>query len=126
MHRLMEPGKKPNITCGTLEGTLRPGPTTIFRLQGSADCQLRSYVAEGGIVDADPSSFGGIGIFAIREMARFYRYIMIEKQFPHHGAVAFEHVGGILFDAVRMLGVEDVNAPRSRTNLYPGENPFGM
>lgn len=124
MNRLMEGGRKPNITCGTLEGTLRPGPTTIFRLQGTADCQLRSYVAEGAILDADPASFGGIGIFAIKEMARFYRHVMLEKQFPHHGAVAFAHVGGTLFDATRMLGVEDVNAPRTRGNLYPGENPF--
>ncbi len=126
MHRLMESGKKPNITCGTLEGTLRPGPTTIFRLQGTADCRLCSYVAEGAIMDADPASFGGIGIFGIKEMARFYRHIMLEKQFPHHSAVAFEHVGRILFDATRLLGVEDVSTPRTRGNLYPGENPFGV
>jgi len=125
MHRLMEPGKKPDITCGTLEGTLMPGPTTLFRLQGTADCQIRSYVAEGEILDADPMSFGGIGIFAIREMARFYRHVLLEKQFPHHSAVAFEHVGGILFDAVKLLGVEDVQAPRAKGNLYPSENPFG-
>jgi len=124
MHRLMEPGKKPDITSGTLEGTLRPGPTTIFRMQGTADCQLRSYVAEGEILDADPASFGGIGIFAISGFRRFYRYIMLEKQFPHHSAVAFEHVGGVLFDAAKLLGVEDVQAPREKGSLYPGENPF--
>ncbi|MDD4869874.1 MAG: fucose isomerase [Kiritimatiellae bacterium] len=126
MHRLMEPGKKPNITCGTLEGTLRPGPTTIFRLQGTADCRLCSYVAEGEVLDADPASFGGIGIIGIPGMTRFYRHVMLEKQFPHHSAVAFEHVGRILFDAVKVLGVEDVSAPRSKGNLYPGENPFGV
>ncbi len=30
MHRLMEPGVAPNITRGTLEGTVRPGEVTIF------------------------------------------------------------------------------------------------
>ena len=124
MHRLMEPGKTPDITCGTLEGTLRAGPVTVFRLQGSADCDLQSYVAEGHVLDADPNSFGGIGVIGIPGMARFYRHVLIEKRFPHHAAVAFAHVGGVLFDAVRMLGVEDVSAPRPAGALYPGENPF--
>jgi L-fucose isomerase-like protein len=124
MHRLMEPGKAPDITCGTLEGTLLPGPASFFRLQGTADCQLRSYLAEGHILDSDPHSFGGIGIFAIKDFARFYRYVLLEKQFPHHGAVAFEHAGKILFDAVRLLGVQDVSTPRPAGALYPGENPF--
>jgi len=124
MHRLMEPGKTPDITCGTLEGTLRPGPVTIFRLQGTSGCDLRSYVAEGHVLDADPHTFGGTGVFGIPGMARFYRYVLIGKQFPHHTAVAFDHVGGILFDAVRMLGVEDASAPKPAGDLYPGENPF--
>ena len=124
MHRLMEPDKDPNITCGTLEGALLPGPTTFFRLQGMADCQLRGYVAEGHILDADPHSFGGIGIFAIREFARFYRHALLGKQFPHHGAVAFDHAGRTLFDAVKLLGVDDISTPLPAGVMYPGENPF--
>ena len=65
-----------------------------------------------------------LGIFGIKGMTRFYRHVLIEKQFPHHTAVAFEHVGKSLFDATRLLGVGDVNAPREVGNLYPGENPF--
>ena len=34
-------------------------------------------------------SFGAIGVFAIPEMGRFYRHVLIEKNYPHHGAVAF-------------------------------------
>jgi L-fucose isomerase-like protein len=124
MHRLMEPGKTPDITAGTLEGRLCPGPATVFRLQGTADCTLRSYVADGHILDADPNSFGGIGIFGIPDFARFYRHVLIEKQFPHHSAVAFQHAGRALFNAVRLLGVADVNAPKPAGVLYPSENPF--
>lgn len=124
MHRLMEPDKKPDITCGTLEGTLRPGPTTLFRLQGMADCRLCSYIAEGHILDADPCSFGGIGIFGMPDFARFYRHVLVGKQFPHHGAVGFGRAGKTLFDAVKMLGVEDVSTPRPASLPYPGENPF--
>lgn len=124
MHRLMEPDKAPDITCGTLEGTLRPGPCSVFRLQGTADCRLQSYIADGHILDADPASFGGIGVFAIPHFARFYRHVLIAKQYPHHAAIAFKPCGRTLFDAVTMLGVPDVSAPRPAGNLYPTENPF--
>jgi L-fucose isomerase-like protein len=128
MNRLMEePGKAPDITCGTLEGTLIPGPTTVFRLQATPDsASTMSYVAEGHILDADPASFGGIGIFGIPNFARFYRYVLLGKQYPHHTAVAFKHVGRILFDAAQMLGVGDVQAPRPAGALYPQENPFTL
>ena len=124
MHRLMEPGQEPDITCGTLEGTLRPSAVTAFRLQATAGCHLQSYVAEGHTLDADPHSFGSIGIFGIPNFARFYRHVLIEKRYPHHAAIGFKHVGKMLVDAVRLLGVEDVSAPRPAWNLYPSENPF--
>jgi L-fucose isomerase-like protein len=124
MHRLMEPGKEPNITRGTLEGRIKPGGITIFRLQSTADTVLRSYIAEGEVLDIDPKSFGGIGVFAIKEMGRFYRHVLIEKRFPHHTAVAFARSGKALFAAARMLGVEDISANRPAGVLYPTENPF--
>jgi L-fucose isomerase-like protein len=124
MHRLMEPDAKPNITCGTLEGTLKPGPMTLFRLQSTPGCVLRSYLAQGHVLEADPNSFGAIGTIAIPDFARFYRHVLIEKQFPHHGAVGMAHVGRVLHDAVMLLGIADVNAPKKAGDLYPGENPF--
>jgi L-fucose isomerase-like protein len=124
MRRLMEPDTQPNITCGTLEGTLRPGPATVFRLQSTADCRLQSYVADGHILDADPASFGGIGIFGVKDFARFYRHVLIGKQFPHHAAVAFKQTGRILFDATKLLGVADIQAPHPAGLPYPNENPF--
>jgi len=124
MHRLMEADKEPNITRGTLEGRIKAGKITIFRLQSTADTTLRSYIAEGEVLDIDPKSFGGIGVFAVKEMGRFYRHILIEKRFPHHTAVAFGHAGKALFAAVRMLGVEDIGFNRPADMLYETENPF--
>ncbi|MDH7601475.1 MAG: fucose isomerase [Armatimonadota bacterium] len=125
MKRLMEePGSPPSITRGTLDGQLRPGPATWFRLQANVDNELTSYIAEGEILDIDPRSHGGIGIFAIPGFARFYRHVLLEKRFPHHGAVAFEHAGKVLFDAVRLLGVEDIGVPLPASVKYPSENPF--
>jgi L-fucose isomerase-like protein len=124
MHRLLEPDKDPDISRGTLEGAIRPGDITLFRLQSTADCQLRSYVAEGEVADVDPKSFGGIGIFAVKEMARFYRHVLIAKRYPHHAGVAFKHAGKILFAAMKMLGVEDVAFNQPASMLYKNENPF--
>jgi len=124
MNRLMEGGQKPDITRGTLEGQIKPGPITFFRVQSTADCKLRSYVAEGEVLDVDPCSFGGIGIFAIPGFARFYRHILIAQAFPHHGAVAFKKAGKALYEAVKLLGVKEIGVPLPKTMLYAGENPF--
>jgi L-fucose isomerase-like protein len=124
MHRLLEPDKEPDITRGTLEGAIRPGDITLFRLQGTADCKLKSYIAEGEIIDVDPNSFGGIGIFAIKEMARFYRYVLIAQRYPHHGGVAFKHAGKVFFASMKMLGIKDVAFNQPASMLYLDENPF--
>jgi L-fucose isomerase-like protein len=124
MNRLMEPdADEPDITRGTLEGQLAPGEATLFRVQGTADGGLVSYVAEGSILDIDPRSFGCIGVFAIPHFARFYRHGMIGT-FPHHGAVAFARAGRALHDAVAMLGVPEIVTPLPPAQRYPGENPF--
>ena len=111
-------------TQGTLEGDIVPGDITFFRLQSTADAKLRAYVAEGEVLPVATRSFGGIGVFAIPEMGRFYRHVLIEKNFPHHGAVAFGHYGKAIFDVFRYLGVEDIGFNRPKGMLYPGENPF--
>ena len=124
MHRLMEPGKEADITRGTLEGQIKSGPISIFRLQSTPDTILKAYIAEGEVLDLDPKSFGSIGIFAIKEMGRFYRHVLLEKKFPHHTAVAFNHAGKYLFPALRMLGVEDISYNLPGGVYYPSENPF--
>jgi L-fucose isomerase-like protein len=124
MHRMMENGKEPNITRGTLEGRIKPGLMTIFRLQSTSDAELRAYVAEGEILDIDPKSFGSIAVFAVREMARFYRHVLLEKRFPHHTAVAFDHAGRALYEAMKLIGVNDIGFNQPKGVLYPTEHPF--
>jgi len=124
MNRLIEGGKEPDITRGTLEGRIRTGEITLFRLQSTADAKLRSYIADGEILDIDPKSFGSIAVFAISEMGRFYRHVLIEKRYPHHSAIAFKHSGKALFAACRMLGLEDISYNRPKGLPYPTENPF--
>ena len=123
-NRLLENGQEPDFTRGTLEGDIAPGGITFFRLQSAADTTLHAYIAQGEILPVATRSFGGIGIFAIPEMARFYRYVLIQKRYPHHGAVAFGHVGKALYTIFDYLGVSDIAFNQPKGMLYQNENPF--
>ena len=124
-HRLLEPaGSEPDFTRGTLEGDIAPGEITFYRLQCDSEGKLRSYIAEGEVLPVATTSFGGIGVFAIHEMGRFYRHVLIQKRFPHHGAVAFGHHGKALFEVFKFLGVEDIGYNQPKSLPYPTENPW--
>ena len=123
-NRLLENGGEPDVTRGTLEGDIAPGEITFFRLQCDSEGKLRSYVAEGEVLPVATTSFGGIGVFAIHEMGRFYRHVLIQKRFPHHGAVAFGHFGKALFEVFKFLGVTDIGYNQPKSLPYPTENPF--
>ena len=112
------------VTNGTLEGDIKPGDITFFRLQSTADAQLRAYVAQGEVLPVATRSFGSIGVFAIPEMGRFYRHVLIEKNYPHHGAVAFGHFGKQLVEVFKYIGVEDIGFNQPKGMLYKSENPF--
>ena len=124
-HRLLEPaGSEPDFTRGTLEGDIAASPITFFRLQCDSEGTLRSYIAQGEVLPVKTRSFGGIGVFAIPEMGRFYRHVLIQKRYPHHGAVAFAHCGKTLFEVFKYFGIADIAYNQPRGILYPSENPM--
>ena len=124
-HRVLEPaGSEPDISRGTLEGDIAPSDITFYRLQCDSQGVLRAYIAQGEVLDVPTGSFGGIGVFAIPEMGRFYRHVLIQKGYPHHGAVAFSHVGKYLFEVFKFLGVGDIAYNQPKNLPYPTENPF--
>ena len=114
------------VTNGTLEGDIMPGDITFFRLQSTADCKLRAYIAQGEVLPVATRSFGGIGIFAIPEMGRFYRHVLIEGNYPHHGAVAFGHWGKELYEVFKYIGVDvsEIGYNQPAGVRYPTENPW--
>jgi L-fucose isomerase-like protein len=126
MNRGLEGGGKPVISRGTMEGQIKAGAATMFRIQSNSDSKLVSYIAEGSFLDVNPCSFGSLGVAAIPGFARFYRHVLIQKRFPHHGAYGFAHAGKTLFEALKLLGVDDINTPKPAGELYPGENPFAV
>ena len=123
-NRLLENGGTPDITRGTLEGDIAASPITFYRLQCDSEGNLRSYIAQGEVLPVATRSFGGIGVFAIPEMGRFYRHVLIEKRYPHHGVVAFGHVGKALHSLFRYLGIQDIAYNQPKNLPYPTENPF--
>ena len=116
------------VTNGTLEGDIAPGEITFFRLQSTADARLRAYVAQGEVLPVATRSFGSIGVFAIPEMGRFYRHVLIEKNYPHHGAVAFGHFGKALYEVFKYVGVpvEEIEYNHPKHERYSTENPFAI
>lgn len=124
MKRNLEPDGEPNISRGTIEGDIKAGDITFFRIQSTADAKLRGYIAQGEVLPVGTRSFGSIGIFAINEMGRFYRHVLIEKNYPHHGAVAFGHYGKAIHSVMRYLGMTDIGFNQPKGIMYPTENPF--
>ena len=123
--RIMARNLPVEVTNGTLEGDIAPGEITFYRLQSTADAKLRAYVAQGEVLPVSTNSFGGIGVFAIPEMGRFYRHVLIEKNYPHHGAVAFGHYGKAIYSVLKYLGIDDIGFNQPAGMLYKTENPFG-
>ena len=123
-NRLLENGGTPDFTRGTLEGDIAASDITFYRLQCDSEGQLRAYIAQGEVLDVPTGSFGGIGVFAIPEMGRFYRHVLVQKRYPHHGAVAFGHYGKALFEVFKFLGVTDIAYNQPKSLPYPTENPF--
>lgn len=114
------------VTQGTLEGDIAPGDITFYRLQSTADCKLRGYIAQGEVLPVATKSFGSIGVFAIPEMGRFYRHVLIEGNYPHHGAVAFGHFGRSIYEIFKYIGVEtgEIGFNQPKGMMYKTENPF--
>lgn len=114
------------VTQGTLEGDIKPGSITFYRLQSTADNKLRAYIAQGEVLPVATRSFGSIGVFVIPEMGRFYRHVLLEGGYPHHGAVAFGHFGKALYEVFKYIGVpvEEIGYNQPAGVRYPTENPF--
>lgn len=122
MKRLMEPDTDPDITRGTIEGQIAASPITVLQVHGHGD-KLRAYICEGHFLDLDPKTFGCTGTAYIPGFQRFYRHVLLGN-YHHHAAVAFAHVGAVLFDALKLLGIEVVDTPNPAGLPYPGENVF--
>ncbi|MDR1648821.1 MAG: hypothetical protein LBR71_01045 [Synergistaceae bacterium] len=111
-------------TRGTLEGQMIPGIVSCYRLHSTAEGSLQAYVAQGEILPVEMETYGCYGLFAIPQMARFYRHVLLEKHFPHHGSVLYGPHAVALFDLFAYLDVPYIGYNRGEEDRYEKENPF--
>lgn len=111
---------------GTIQGSVTPGPVTLFRIQGMRDNTLRAYVAQGQILPVAMNTYGGQGVIAIPEMERFIRNVVLEKQYPNHCAVIFGHHAEKLVSVLKCLGITEIDYNHPRSIPYEAENVFSL
>lgn len=122
MKRMMEPDTKADITRGTIEGQFSASPITVVQVHGRGD-KMQAYLMEGHFLDLDPKTFGCTGTAHLPGFSRFYRHVLLGR-FHHHAAVAFGHCAAVLYDAFKIVGMEQVYTPLPSPMPYPGENVF--
>lgn len=66
---------------------------TFYRSEYGAYTKLSSYVAEGKARPVEANHFDDTGGFVIPEVGRLCRNVLIEKNYPHHGALALGPYG---------------------------------
>ena len=122
MKRMMEPDTTADITRGTIEGQFSASPITVVQVHGRGD-KMQAYLMEGHFLDLDPKTFGCTGTAHLPGFSRFYRHVLLGR-FHHHAAVAFGHCAAVLYDAFKIVGMEQVYTPLPSPMPYPGENIF--
>lgn len=122
MKRMMEPDTPADITRGTIEGQFAASPITVVQVHGSGD-KMQAYLMEGHFLDLDPKTFGCTGTAYLPGFSRFYRHVLLGR-FHHHAAVAFGHCAAVLYDAFKMIGMENIYTPLPAPMPYRGENVF--
>ena len=111
-------------TRGTLEGRLRDGKVSLFRLHSSAQGDLQSYIADGEILPVDLDTYGCYAVFGIPQMDLFYRQVLIGKHFPHHSAIVYGDHSAQLVEIMRMLSVPYIGCNQTNTDAVSGPCPF--
>jgi L-fucose isomerase-like protein len=117
-----ETGKENNR--GTLEGRIKEGKVSFFRLHATAEGKLQAYVAKGEILPIKTKSYGCYAVFGVKEMARFYRHVLLAKHFPHHCAVVFGDYCSLIYELFQHMGITYIGYNHGADELYDTENPF--
>ena len=111
-------------TRGTLEGPMIPGDASCFRLHASPEGTLQAYIAKGEILPITINTYVCWALFGVHEMDRFYRYVLLEKHFPHHSAIVYGNHSADLYDVMQLLGIPYIGYNQAAPERYINENPF--
>lgn len=109
---------------GTIQGEIKAGVITCFRIQGDVDGHIKAYVAEGQVLPVHIDTYGGRGVIAISEMERFYRNVLLDKHYPNHFSLLFGHYGKQLMAILTQLGIKEIEYNHPENVPYLNENIF--
>jgi len=88
-------------TYGTVIGKVAPGPATFLRLSThDTEGIVAGIVAEGRFTEEEVATFGGYGVVEIPQLRTLLQTI-VKQGFEHHVAVAKEHVGRAVEEALK-------------------------
>lgn len=113
-----------NQAQGTIQGRINESKITLLRIQGSANGDLKAYLAQGQILPIDVETYGGYGVFAVPEMDRFLRNVIIEEGFPNHVVVIFEHCADVAMSTLRQVGITEIYYNHPKEVPYDKEKFF--
>lgn len=119
-HQLIGEGQ----SKGTIHGTISESPVTLFRIQGNRHGKLQAYVVQGQVLPVEIDTYGGKGVIAVSGFGRFFRNVILEKQFPNHCAVIFGNYGKELFSILKQFGIDDIEYNHPKDVPYKGENVY--
>ncbi len=111
---------------GTIQGSIKPGPVTLFRLQATLTGGLKAYVVQGQILPVSLKTYGGRAVLAVPEMERFYRHVLIEEHYPNHTVVLFGHYGKLLSEALTALGIKNISYNHPQNIPYQSESVYAV
>lgn len=94
-------------TCGAINGRMKPGPLTYFRLStDDFSGQVKGYVGQGKFVDDELDTVGCRAVVQVPELEHLLTHIC-ENGFEHHVAMNHSSTGNILYEAfTKYLGVD--------------------
>lgn len=105
-HAILERNRRSEISEGTLEFQLRPGPVTLCRLV-EYDGEFKMLVTKGEIKRSSRDIRGSWSWVKVRDLALLYR-VIVERGFIHHASMVHGDCTKPIVDACRILGIETV------------------
>jgi L-fucose isomerase-like protein len=90
-----------SITWGSLQGRIKAGPVTFFRMStDDVKGKLTAYVTEGESTTDPADTWGGVGVVRVPKLQELLRYVC-ENNFEHHVSINMAAVGGSIADALK-------------------------
>ncbi|MCK3657808.1 fucose isomerase [Pasteurellaceae bacterium Pebbles2] len=94
-------------TCGAINGRMKAGPLTYFRLStDDFEGKIKAYTGEGKFVDDELDTVGCRAVIQVKELENLLTYIC-NNGFEHHVAMNHSSTAKVLQEAfTKYLGVE--------------------